>query len=33
MPLSQEELAEIYRGLKIILKRYEEPFQPKKNGQ
>lgn len=32
MPLSQEELAEIYRGLKIILKRYEGPFQPKVDG-
>jgi hypothetical protein len=32
MPLSQKELAEIYRGLKIILKRYEGPFQPKVDG-
>jgi hypothetical protein len=32
MPLSQKELAEIYRGLKIILKRCEGPFQPKVDG-
>lgn len=32
MPLSQVELAEIYRGLKNILKRYKGPFQPKVDG-
>ncbi len=32
MPLSQEELVEIYRGLKNILKRYEGPFQSKVDG-
>jgi hypothetical protein len=29
MPLSHAELAEIYNGLKKILKKYEGPFQPK----
>ena len=29
MPLSQEELVEIYDGLKKILKKYEGPFKPK----
>ena len=29
MPLSQDELVEIYNGLKRILKKYEGPFQPK----
>lgn len=29
MPLSQEELVEIYNGLKKILKKYEGPFKPK----
>ena len=29
MPLSQDELVEIYKGLKKILKKYEPPFKPK----
>jgi len=29
MPLSQEELVDIYTGLKKILKKYEGPFRPK----
>jgi len=29
MPLSQEELVEIFNGLKKILKKYEPPFKPK----
>ena len=29
MPLSQDELVEIYDGLKKILKKYEGPFKPK----
>ena len=29
MPLSQEELVEIYNGLKKVLKKYEGPFKPK----
>jgi len=29
MPLTQEELVEIYSGLKKILKKYQGPFQPK----
>lgn len=29
MPLSQQELVEIYNGLKKILKKYEDPFKPK----
>ncbi len=28
MPLGQEELVEIYNGLKKILKKYEGPFKP-----
>ena len=32
MPLSQEELVEICRGLKNITKRYEGPFQSKVDG-
>jgi len=29
MPLSQDELVEIFNGLKKILKKYEGPFKPK----
>ena len=29
MQLSQDELVEIYKGLKKILKKYEPPFKPK----
>ncbi len=29
MPLSQDELVYIYKGLKKILKKYEGPFKPK----
>ena len=29
MPLVQDELVEIYKGLKKILKKYEPPFKPK----
>ena len=29
MPLTQEELVEIFNGLKQILKKYEPPFKPK----
>jgi hypothetical protein len=29
MPLSQDELVEIYKGLKKTLKKYEPPFKPK----
>lgn len=32
MPLSQDELAEIFNGLKKILKKYEGPFQSKVDG-
>ena len=29
MPLTQDELVEIFNGLKKILKKYEPPFKPK----
>ncbi len=32
MPLSQDELVEIFNGLKVILKKYEGPFSSKVDG-
>jgi hypothetical protein len=32
MPLSQDELVEIFKGLKMILKKYEGQFQSKVDG-